>query len=96
MTATQPAPHRQLPPLLLQPPAPRSVEQIEATNVSSPSLTREWSTQLALMREDFPSHGAPLGWTTGAGIGRDTTGTVTQILARWRHFGDEMAGIGLP
>merc|ERR1719452_279862 len=46
------------------------------------------------MLEGSPSHGAPLGWTTGARPGRDTGGTVIPTNVLLSHTGDEM-GVGL-
>ena len=91
-SATLPARMNRLPPLLLLPPAPLPAGQMQARGVSFPSHTRGWSTQLVLMQEDSPSHGAPPGLTTGGGTRRNI-GAIVITPVRWSHSGDEGARI---
>merc|ERR1712013_319711 len=61
-----------------------------AASVSSLSSTMARFTLPAPMQGGSPSHGAPPGWTTGAGTMKSTGATVIQTLARWRESGAEL------
>ena len=61
-----------------------------AASVSSLSSTMARFTLPAPMQGVSPRHGAPPGWTTGAGTMKSTGATVIQTLARWRESGAEL------